>query len=60
LIWNERQLDTTAFLRGYENLLIRYGTDYETVRHENITKETLRDFFQTDFREAIFRNAQNG
>lgn len=58
LLWNERQLDTTQFLRDYENLLIEFGTDYETVRHENITKETLRDFFQTDFREAIFRNAQ--
>jgi len=58
LIWNERQLDTTAFLRGYENLLTEFGTDYETVRHENITKETLRDFFQTDFSQAFFRNAQ--
>lgn len=58
LIWNERQLNSTAFLRGYENLLTQFGTDYETVRHENITKETLRDFFQTNFREAIFRNAQ--
>lgn len=58
LIWNERQLDTTAFLRGYENLLIEFGTDYERIRHDNITRETLRGFFQTDFRQAIFRNAQ--
>ncbi len=58
LIWNERQLDSTAFLRGYENLLIRFGTDYECIRHDNITKETLRNFFQTDFRQAVFRNAQ--
>lgn len=58
LIWNERQLDTTAFLRGYESLLIEFGTDYETVRHENITKETLQDFFQTDFRQAVFQNKQ--
>ncbi len=58
LIWNERQLNSTAFLRGYENLLIRFGTDYEAVRHDNITKENLRNFFQTDFREAIFPNAQ--
>ena len=58
LIWNERQLDTTAFLRGYENLLIEFGTDYEQIRHDNITRETLRDFFQTDFRQAVFHNAQ--
>ena len=58
LLWNERQLDSTAFLRGYENLLIEFGTDYERIRHDNISKETLRNFFQTDFRQAIFRNAQ--
>ena len=58
LIWNERQLDTTAFLKDYESLLIEYGTDYETVRHENITKETLHDFFQTDFRQVVFQNRQ--
>ena len=59
LMWNERQLDSTAFLRGYEKLLIEFGTDYEIVRHENITKETLRDFFQTDFDLKIFQNAQS-
>ncbi len=58
LIWNERQLDTTAFLRGYESLLIEFGTDYEAVRHENITKEKLRDFFQTDLHQAAFENKQ--
>ena len=58
LIWNERQLDTTEFLKDYENLLIEYGTDYEQIRHDNITKETLRKFFQTDFKEAFFQNIQ--
>ena len=58
LMWNERQLDSTAFLRDYEQLLIEFGTDYETVRHENITKETLQDFFQTDFKEKTFSNVQ--
>ncbi len=58
LMWNERQLDSNAFLRGYEQLLIEFGTDYETVRHENVTKETLRDFFQTDFEQKTFSNAQ--
>ncbi len=58
LMWNERQLDSTAFLRDYERLLIKFGTDYETVRHENITKETLQDFFQTDFEYKTFPNVQ--
>lgn len=44
LIWNERLRDATAFLREYENLLLRYGTDYEKVRHENVTSE-ITEFF---------------
>src|SRR5438034_6729060 len=35
LIWNERRLDSTPFLREYERLLLKYGTDYQVVRHEN-------------------------
>jgi ubiquinone/menaquinone biosynthesis C-methylase UbiE len=58
LIWNERQLDSTDFLRGYEQLLIEFGTDYARVRHENITKETLQDFFKTDFEQKTFPNVQ--
>jgi SAM-dependent methyltransferase len=58
LMWNERQLNSTEFLRDYERLLIEFGTDYETVRHENITKETLQDFFQTDFEQKTFSNVQ--
>lgn len=58
LMWNERRLDANAFHTDYENLLIEFGTDYEKVRHENITKDDLRDFFQTDFRHAVFRNRQ--
>ncbi|HVE57072.1 MAG TPA: class I SAM-dependent methyltransferase [Pyrinomonadaceae bacterium] len=38
LIWNERQLDSNAFLRDYEELLKNYGTDYEKVRHDNLDK----------------------
>ncbi len=45
LIWNERELTTTPFLIGYEELLKKFGTDYESVRHENIDSASLRDFF---------------
>jgi SAM-dependent methyltransferase len=44
LIWNERRLDSTPFLRAYEKLLLQYGTDYEKVRHENVVGE-LAEFF---------------
>jgi ubiquinone/menaquinone biosynthesis C-methylase UbiE len=58
LIWNERQLDSTAFLREYENFLIEFGTDYEKVRHDNIDKKILEKFFQTNFSTKTFLNAQ--
>lgn len=35
LVWNERKTDSTSFLRDYEDLLLRYGTDYNEVRHEH-------------------------
>ncbi len=59
LIWNERQLNTTVFLRDYEKLLIEFGTDYQNVRHENIDKEILQDFFLTDIGQATFQNIQS-
>jgi len=45
LIWNTRRVDTTPFLRGYEALLLEYGTDYQRVRHDRIDKARLSDFF---------------
>jgi SAM-dependent methyltransferase len=58
LIWNERQLDTTEFLREYEKLLIKHAKDYERVRHENIDQEKLTDFFQTGYEIATYPNEQ--
>ena len=37
LLWNEREVDTTPFLRDYEQLLLTYGTDYQQVRQERTT-----------------------
>jgi SAM-dependent methyltransferase len=45
LMWNERKLDTTPFLRAYEALLMGHGTDYAKVRHENIGAQELSAFF---------------
>jgi SAM-dependent methyltransferase len=58
LIWNERQLDSNEFLREYEKILIEFGTDYEKVRHDNIDKKILEDFFQKQFSTKTFLNAQ--
>ena len=58
LIWNERQLDTTPFLRDYEELLVRFANDYDAVRHDNVSEEKLTDFFGGRFRHKIFENRQ--
>lgn len=58
LIWNERQLNTTPFLTDYEQLLLKFASDYTKVRHENINVDRLKAFFQKDFRTAIFSNSQ--
>src|SRR5580704_10223538 len=44
LIWNERQTESTAFLRDYEQLLLTFGTDYKEVRHERTTA-IIHEFF---------------
>jgi SAM-dependent methyltransferase len=45
LLWNERRVDSTSFLRGFEQLLLRYGTDYQTVRHVRTT-QAIETFFE--------------
>lgn len=44
LVWNERHVDSTPFLRAYENLLLTFNTDYPVVRQENATS-AIRSFF---------------
>lgn len=59
LIWNERRLDSTPFLRAYEQLLLRYGTDYKQVRHENVTGDIAGFFAPQGFRRESFENVQH-
>jgi SAM-dependent methyltransferase len=52
LVWNERETDSTPFLRDYEDLLLRYGTDYNEVRHEHTV---VGEFFDPlPFQERTF------
>src|SRR3954469_8186543 len=50
LVWNEREVDTTPFLREYERLLLGLGTDYEKVRHERTTENIASFFAPSAFR----------
>ena len=58
LIWNERQLNSTPFLTGYEQFLLKYASDYTQVRHENVDRESLKLFFRNEFRTRVFSNSQ--
>jgi SAM-dependent methyltransferase len=44
LVWNERLTGPDAFLVAYEQLLLAYGTDYQTVRHDRL-QGSVREFF---------------
>ena len=54
LLWNERVIDATPFLRDYEQLLLTYGTDYEDVRHERTTDAVNEFFDPAPYQERVF------
>ena len=59
IVWNERQKDRSPFLKEYEELLIRYGTDYKKVSEAYPNSDTLKTFFAPcEFQSAQFENAQ--
>jgi SAM-dependent methyltransferase len=45
IIWNERLLEETAFLRDYEALLRQFGTDYARVHESYARPEQMLEFF---------------
>jgi ubiquinone/menaquinone biosynthesis C-methylase UbiE len=58
LLWNEREIDTTPFLRDYEQLLLTFGTDYEDVRHERTTDAVNEFFDPAPYQERVFAMRQ--
>jgi ubiquinone/menaquinone biosynthesis C-methylase UbiE len=58
LIWNERQLNSTPFLREYEQFILDNANDYGAVRHENITEDVIGECFHRQFKRATFENVQ--
>jgi SAM-dependent methyltransferase len=54
LVWNERCIDSTPFLRAYEDLLLEYGTDYSEVRHERTTSTLDAFFAPSRFESRVF------
>ena len=59
LLWNDRRVDTTPFLREYESLLQEFGTDYKEINHKNVQdKAVFTAFFGAMPSEAVFDNIQ--
>jgi len=58
LLWNERDTDSTPFLREYEQLLLTYGTDYQEVRHERTTEAIDTFFAPSPFQSRVFHHSQ--
>jgi SAM-dependent methyltransferase len=59
LIWNERRIDSTAFLYSYEQMLLKYSTDYQDVRHENAYEYIATFFAPGEFKLKSFANHQH-
>jgi SAM-dependent methyltransferase len=58
LVWNERRTASTPFLREYEQLLLRFGTDYKEVRHERTTDEIESFFSPSPFEARVLEMRQ--
>jgi SAM-dependent methyltransferase len=58
LLWNERSVDATPFLKAYERLLQTYSTDYHEVRHEHTTSSIDAFFAPSPFQERVFETKQ--
>ncbi len=62
LLWNDRLTQGTPFLQAYEELLLRFGTDYAEINHRNaqaVDRQALTQFFgHADWRLHTLPNAQ--
>jgi SAM-dependent methyltransferase len=59
ILWNDRGLKNSQFASDYEDLLVRFGTDYEKVRDSYPESEDVRSFFENrPFLVRQFPNAQ--
>ena len=59
LVWNDRRVESTPFLREYEALLQAFGTDYQEINHKNVQDMAVfTAFFGAPPNEAVFDNVQ--
>jgi SAM-dependent methyltransferase len=59
LLWNERLVEESSFLRGYEDLLQRYAPEYGASDHRRVGADAITSFFGHDrWKQASFSNPQ--
>ncbi len=59
LVWNDRRVDSTPFLRAYEELLRKYSPEYPRVDHRNVDDHVIDATFPSfRFHLKSFENRQ--
>ena len=58
LVWNERDLRKDRFHRELEELIVRFATDYESVRHDKFGRDRLEKAFGQSIETIQFESAQ--
>jgi len=59
LIWNDRKVQGSQFLRKYEETLIKYCSEYEEINHKNYSRERIKSIFHgKEIAEHHFENHQ--
>jgi ubiquinone/menaquinone biosynthesis C-methylase UbiE len=59
LIWHDRDLESTPFLRAYEDFLQRHATDYAMVAHNKVANYgALEQFYSPDQMQVLTQSTQ--
>ena len=58
LAWNARRLESTPFLRDYEQVLIEFCPEYKELNHQDQDQRALSDVLGMPLRTASIYNAQ--
>lgn len=53
LLWNMRRVDSTPFARDYEQMLLKFATDYSEIRHDS-KEAVIAEILIPGYRERIF------
>jgi SAM-dependent methyltransferase len=53
VVWNDRRISETPFGRAYEDLLVRYGTDYKRVKEAYPEMHDMENFFGRSVMDGV-------